>query len=318
MKSFFKKYPEVVILSILVIIIDSVIIYMWRGEVNATAIAAENHTKLDNDAKAIINSSWRVSQENANIVNQEVAKWQETFNELLSDEQIKYKLNIEFDKSKVQGPQAKQDFKNKIEKLSQDLLKEKDKTDNNLSFKTYAYENTILKMAQNDIQTIFEVLKSFEELVNICVAADIISLDRVNRPKELQYEIDPVLSTKRYTFELNFTADAESLKKFLNMVTQNDQYFFDILSCKIEAENQVTVSAEDILPLIPRLGSAINKATNTPAVNLNKLPETLLGETTIDAIDQGPVIINDSISPFNQAIYSVTISLDWVQFVKEK
>ncbi len=318
MKAIIKKYPEILILSIVVLIADSVIVFMWRGDVSATAVAAEKHTSLDNDAKSINSSEWRVNGANANLVKDEVLKWEDTFNKLLSEEQVKYKVNIDYDKTKAQGPQAKQDFKNKIEKLSQEVLRERDKTINNLSFKNYAYENTILTMTPADIQTIFEVLKGFEELVNICVKAEIMSLDSVNRPKEITYEVDSQLNTKRYTYELSFTADSDGMKKFLNMVTQTENYFFDILSCKIEAENQVTVSSEDIVPTIPRVGNQTpGNPKDSSSINLDKLPDTLGGDAVKPAVNEGPVILNTSVAPFNKAIYKVNVTLDWVQFVKE-
>lgn len=315
MKGFFKKHPELLVLLIVVIIIDAIIVYMWMGDNTATAEAEDEHKKLDQAAEAIIKSKFKVSAQNAKLAEDETAKWEKTFDELIAARQEKYVVTGE---SFEQSATAKRVLKERVDHLSQKLLKEKDKTADKLSFFTYAYENTLLSMKSDDIQNIFVILKGVEHLVGIAVKSDIISLDLIQRPNDLAYVEDKALKTKRYTYNLKFAATADGMKKFINQIVNDDVYFWEINSIKINAIEQVSASTSDLVPKILRQG---NSQANTPKKDgirgLEEGFDNLVNPKKDEADPEEAFIYKDSISPFSQAVNNIEISIDWVQFTKE-
>jgi len=320
MKGFFKSHPELLILLIVVIAVDGFIVWMWLDDLAATAVSKQAHEKLVNDAKQINNSQWRVNAENASSAEKELAKWESSFADILKKEQQKYTFDIDYKKGVDQPATARRIFKSKIDKISQELLKDKDKTTDKLSFFTYSYENTMMTMKGDEIESVFIILKGLEELIQNCIKADIISLDQVQRPSELAFEEDKSISTKRYTYLLTVSATSDSLKKLINEISKDENYFFEINSIKITAEDQITAGTSDLVPKVSRVGKSQANA-NQPKRGIRDLEanfENLVtGNTKVENPDE-PVIYKDSISPFSQAINKVEISVDWIQFIKEK
>ena len=169
MKGFFKKHPELLILLIVVIAVDGFITWMWLNDLAATEESRKQHQKLETEAKEINLSQWRVNAQNATLAEEELKKWQDSFKDLLTKEQEKYQYTIDYRKGVDQPATARRILKNKIDMLSQELLKEKDKTTDNLSFKTYAYENTLMTMKADDIESVFIILRGLEEIIHNCI-----------------------------------------------------------------------------------------------------------------------------------------------------
>lgn len=323
MKGFFKKHPELLILLIVVIAVDGFITWMWLNDLAATEESKKQHQKLVNDAKAINDSQWRVNAQNASLAEDELKKWQESFQELLTKEQEKYQFTIDYKKGVDQPATARRVLKNKIDMLSQELLKEKDKTNDNLSFKTYAYENTLMTMKADDIESVFVILRGLEEIIHNCIQADVTSINQIVRPSDLVFEEDKSLGTKRYTYVLTLSASAESMKKVLNKISQDEKFFYEINSVKIVAQEQISASANDLIPKVNRTAGG-NAKSNQPkrGVSFNELEagiDNLVGgeKKTPETSDE-PIIYKDSVSPFSQAVNVVELSIDWIQFVKEK
>ena len=321
MKGFFKKHPELLILLIVVIAIDAFIVWMWLDDLSATEKSKQAHEKLKNDARQINDSPWRISNENANLPEEELARWEKSFSDLLAKQQEKYTFEIDYKKTD-QAATAKRVLKTKIDYLSQELLKDKDLTNNTkLSFYTYAYENTLLTMKPEEIEKVFVILKGLEELVEICVKADVVAVNDIQRPTELVFDEDPAIHTKRYTYIFTVMATSEGFKKLINQVVNNQKYFFEINSLKLEAESQVVSSASDHIPVIKRQGNSDGAKKGISPRGIRGLEEgleNLVGTGSNNAVESDePVIYKDSISPFTQAVNKVVISIDWVQFTKE-
>ncbi|MCM8540499.1 MAG: Amuc_1100 family pilus-like protein [Lentisphaeraceae bacterium] len=320
MKGFFKKHPELLILLIVVIAVDIFIVWMWLDDLSATEKSKQAHERIKNDAKAINDSPWRINSENASLAEEELEKWVKSFDELVLAQQGKYQFDIDYKKTD-QAATAKRVLKTKIDHLSQQLLKEKDLTgQTKLSFYTYAYENTLLTMKADEIETVFTVLKGLEELIENCVKADVVSVDSVQRPNELIFEEDKSIYTKRYTYVLSVTATSEGLKKLINEIVNNKKFFFEINSLRLEADSQIVSSASDHVPVIKRIGNTQGAAIKQPRGirGLEEGLDNLIGSGKKEEIDSDePIIYKDSISPFTQAINKIVISIDWVQFSKE-
>ena len=316
MKGFFKKHPELLIILIVVIVVDALIVYMWLDDKAATEKSQEEHKKLDQAADAINKSTYKVSAANAKLAEDEVATWEKAFNGLIAERQAKYAFTGE---KFQQSATAKRVLKERVDYLSQKLLKEKDKTSDKLSFFTYAYENTMLSMKPEEIQSVFVALKGVEQIVNTAVTSDIISLDSIERPNALAFEVDGALKTKRYTYVLKVTAAADGLKKLVNKIVNDEKYFFEINSIKINAVEQVSVSTSDLVPKIARKGhsAAVTPKRGGGIRDLEEGFDDLVGPKKDEGEDDEPFIYKDSISPFSQSINNVEISIDWVQFTKE-
>ena len=316
MKGFFKKHPELLIILIVVIVVDALIVYMWLGDKAATEKSQAEHEKLNQAAHAINTSTYKVSAANAKLAEDEVATWEKAFDGLIAERQAKYAFTGE---KFQQSATAKRVLKERVDHLSQKLLKDKDKTSDKLSFFTYAYENTMLSMKAEEIQSVFVALKGVEQIVNTAVTSDIISLDSIERPNALAFEVDAALKTKRYTYVLKITAAADGFKKLVNKIVNDEKFFFEINSIKINAVEQVSVSTSDLVPKIARKG---NSAAATPKRgggirDLEEGFDNLVNPAKDQEESDEPFIYRDSISPFSQAINNVEISIDWVQFTKE-
>ena len=319
MKGFFKKHPELLILLVIVIIIDGVLVWMWLGDLAATEKSKQSHEKLKNDAKAINASKWRISNANAQKAKDELAKYENSFEELVGQQLEKYQFSVAYDKG-ASAPAHKVNINRQVSKLSEQLLKDKDKTQDKLSFFTYAYENTVLDMKPEEIETVYVILKGLEELINICVKADVISVDQVQRPNELAFFEDKQIFLKKYTYILTLSVTSESLKKLLNEVVNNEKFFFEINSIKVNAVQQITASTSDLVPLVGRQGAGNQGAKAAAPRGIEGLEESLrIGDPVSKKAEDSdePIIYKDSISPFSQAVNKVEISIDWVQFVKE-
>lgn len=318
MKGFFKKHPELLILLIVVIVIDALIVWMWLDDLAATEKSKQAHERIKNDARKINESDWRINNQNASEAEKESTRWSEKFAELIAKQQEKYAFKIDYKKSD-QPATAKRVLKAKIDYLSQELLKEKDRT-KKLSFYTYAYENTLMSMKGEEIESVYVLLKGLEEIVESCVTSDIVSLDSIERPNELGFEEDKTIGTKRYTYVLTISATAESLKKLVNRIVNNKKFFFEVNSLKLEAVSQISSTASDHIPLVQRKGNT-GAAPKGPDRGLRRLEEDIDRLRSPDKAENTdpdePVIYKDSVSPFSQAINKVVISIDWVQFTKE-
>lgn len=320
MKGFFKKHPELLILLIVVIAIDAFIVWMWLDDLAATEKSKQAHQKIKNDAIEINESPWRINTENAKIAEDESVNWQKVYDKLIEEKQNKYAFTIDYKKTD-QPATAKRLLKEKVDHMSDELLKDKDKT-NKLSFFTYAYENTLMSMKTDEIETVYVVLKGLEELVKACVTADIVSMDEVVRPNDLAFVEDKSIGTRRYTYNLTVSATAEGLKKLINEIVNNEKFFFEINSLKLEAIPQITSTTSDHIPLVKRQGNtaATNQSPKRGGRGLEAELENLIdpGTGATNEVDPDePVIYKDSVSPFSQAVNKVVISIDWVQYIKE-
>ena len=316
MKGFFKKHPELLVVLIVVIIIDAVIVYMWLDDKAATAKSEAEHQKLVKAADDINKSKYKVNAQNAKLAEDEAASWEKSFNDLIAQRQEKYSYVIpEYD----QKAKARIELKKKVDELIE-LLQDKNKTTDKLSMVSYADDSTLLTTDKKQIKIVFTLLNGIEKIVNLAVKSDIISLDSISRPNDLAYVEDKALKMRTYTYSLNFTATADGVKKFINHLVNDKDYFFEITSIKINAVEQLTVSNSNIIPKVMRQGGP---AARTPkrGGGIEDLEEgfnDLLGPKKNPEEDpDAPFIYKDSISPFSQAINNVSISIDWIQFTKE-
>jgi len=315
MKGFFKKHPELLILLIVVIVIDAVIVYMWLDDKAATAKSQAEHKKLVQAADEINKSKFKVSAQNAKLAEDEATRWEEDFNKLIADRQEKYSYAIkEYD----QKAKARIELKKIVDGLLQ-LLKDKNKTTDKLSMVTYVDDNTLLNMEKDDIKQVFTLLNGIQKIVNLAVTSDIISLDSVVRPNDLAFVEDKALKNRRYTFNISFSATADGFKKLINQIVNDEKYFFEINSVKINAIEQVSISASDIIPNIKRLGgSETPKPRGGGIRDLEEGFDELISPDKKKEVDpEESFVYKDSISPFSQAINNVEISIDWIQFTKE-
>ena len=174
MKDFLKKHPELSD-SIVIIIVDCVIMLMWMDDTSATEKSRKEIETLRGQAKSINDSPYSITESNANKAKDESEKWAKALDDAYLAKAKNYVLETGYIKG-MHGASAKKLVQNKINGLIDDGLVEKNKTADRLSFGVYD-SNELISMSDDNRKIVFEILAATERLVNICIDADVISID---------------------------------------------------------------------------------------------------------------------------------------------
>lgn len=311
MKDFFKKHPELLYLLIGVIIIDCVMMYVWMGDRSATEASGKKIDQIRNQATEINESSLAITEKNATKALEEKNKWQSAYVKSYKEESSKYKLKTLHEPSMIDA-KAKKVLKDKVNYLIDELLQDKDATANRLSFAEYD-GNLLFSLKTEEVERTFEILSALEELVKICVEADVITIDKIGRPSSLEYALDSVLGTKSYRFELNATVSAEGVKRLMNKIVSNKNFYFEINGFSLASEEQINVTSDDITPKVQRAAKAVKEQRGIES----ELDQIAIGlETSIKKDDGGVKTQSESIAPFTDAVIKLELMIDWIQFAE--
>lgn len=314
MKDFFKKHPELLYLLIGVIVVDCVIMYMWMGDRTATENSRKEIEKIRNQATEINESSLAITRTNASKAQNEKEKWEKSYSVAYKEEADKYDLTTLYGKTMIDA-KAKKVLKDKVNYLIDDLLQEKNKTSDRLSFAGYDGD-LLFSLKAAEVERAFEILSALEEIVKICVEADVISLDKIHRPTAREYTQDASLNTKGYRFELSATVSAEGVKRLMNKIVSNKKFYFEINGFSLKADEQIDVSTDDIVPKIQRAvaSTKVEKGINS---ELDQLKRGLVEDRAVKTSDTGVKTQSESIAPFTDAVIKIDLIIDWTQFVKD-
>ena len=312
MKDFFKKHPELLILIVIVIIIDCAIMWMWLDDTSATEQSFKEIESLRGQAKQINESSYSITNENAQKAQVESKKWEDAFNKEYAQKSSKYVLETEY-QTGMSPAKAKKIIKDRVNYLIDEILLDKNATGDRLSFGRYD-NNELFSMSAAERKIVFEVLAATEQLINICVDTDVMTINSIGRPNNLTYALDKNLNLKNYRFLLKTTCSAEGVKRLMNRIVSDEKFYFEINSFVLNADQQVVSGPDDIRPKIERAGQG-SKVIKTP----NELDEI---EIEIDDPDSGSQntsstkLQEESVAPFVDAKVNLELTIDWVQFNK--
>jgi hypothetical protein len=313
MKNFFKKHPELLILLIAVIVIDAVIIWMCLGDQAATAKSENELKNLINKSTKIATSKLRTNDNNAVKAEEDAKKIKAAFEKKLLQKLEQYKYIRHAKETFTKKPRAKSNMIDLLDELITVTLKDKDETQDKFSFNDY-YQKAIMEMEMDKIPIIFEIFNGFSRIAHSCAEAEITSVNSVQRPTELDFSVDKKLGVKTYTYIITVTGSGASIKRLLNSISGDKQYFYEISSIKLTAKEQVKVDDKGSLaPVIER--SKKKKDTASP----REFDIDDLGSGKSVAPQEGEVYITEnSVAPFSIAENEVELTVDWIQFVKSK
>ena len=311
MKDFFKKHPELLFLLVGVIVVDCAIMWIWLGDTSVTEESRKKIEQLRGQATKINESDYAITNANAAKSQDESEKWSEAFAVAYELEASKYTLETLYRKG-MSGASAKKVFKDKVNELIDEVLVEKNKTSNKLSFGEYDGDK-LFSFTAEQVERIFEILSATEELMGLCVDSDIISIDSIERPTDLEYSDDASLKLRSYTFKLNVTASAEGVKQLMNQISSDENFYFEINGFKLSADEQISVGGDDLRPNKERAQSSVKKPSGGGFEDeLDRIRGGAPKSTG------GAKMHEESVAPFVDAIIHLELTVDWVQFLKEK
>lgn len=309
MKDFFKKHPELLYLLIGVIIVDCIMMYVWMGDKAATENSGTEIDRIRSQATKINDSTLAITEVNAAKALDEKEKWKKAYSTLYTEESTKYELKTQYKNTMIDAT-AKKVITSKVNYLIDELLQDKNKTSDSLSFAEFK-GNVLFSLKKDQVKRIFEILAVLEELVKICDEAEIVSLEKVSRPLGLDYSVDSLLNTKSYRFEISATVTAEGVKRLMNRIVSDKAFYFEINGFSLKAEEQIDVTGDDIIPKIQR-SAVVDKSRPGIDSELDQLQRNFNGNSEKET---GAVKTQEeSIAPFTDAIVKLELIIDWVQF----
>ena len=309
MKDFFKKHPEFLIVLIAVIIIDAGIIWMSLSDQAHTAKSKKKLLSLIEKAERISTSELRTNKPNAEKAELDAESVQKAFKEKFLQKLNQYKYIKHHKENFTNQPNAKLNMQKLLNNLTDVILKDKDLTEDKLSFNKY-YRKAVMGMENDKITQIFQILNGFTRIAHNCAEAEIASIDSVQRPIELGYTEDKKLGIKTYTYILNVTGNGSAIKRLLNKISSDEKYFYEISSIKLKAVNQITTDENgNIAPIIGRAKKTKEERPNPRDFDF--------GPEDKPAPKEDDVYISESsLAPFTRAENKVELTIDWIQFVK--
>ena len=213
----------------------------------------------------------------------------------------------------MSSAKAKKIIKDKINFLIDEALADKNMTPDRLSFGVYD-NNELFSLSAEDREIVFEILAATERLVNICIDADVISIDAIERPNVLKYAANSKLGLKGYKFILKTTNTAKGVKRLMNKIASDEKFYFEVNGFHLKAEEQLNATSGDIRPKIEResQGSKDDKKSDD-ILDLGDELDSIDVKKVID----GAKLQKESVAPFKDAIVNLELTIDWIQYTKE-
>ena len=321
MKDFFKKNPEFLYILIAVLVIDGVIIWFCMGDNAATAKKQQELENLRNQANSINGSKFQTNPGNADKARKNAETVVKEFDDKFKKKLEQYKYKKTAQETFTSKPRALTNYRDLLDDLSK-KLKDQDKT-GEAKFSFNEYQDQILQMEIDKIQVVFEILNGFMKIADNCLKADIESINEVERPMELTFLTDKELGIKTYSYTLKLSGNGGSIKRLINLISSDKEYFFEISSIKLLAQKQIETEGGAVKPLIDRgnagTGETPGGTPGGPGGELEELERGLgpgPGAGTGPGTEEGEVTISkESVQPFTSAVNDVELIIDWIQFI---
>jgi len=315
MKDFFKKHPELLYTLVAVIIIDVVIVYLFMGDLSETAKAEAKVEQMKVDSNQITASHYAITPENAKRFKDETAKWKKEYDARYKERSAKYLIKNTYD-STLTATRHKTKFRNRVNGMLTDL-KGRDATGDKLSFGGYLTQDkdwTVLPEAEKI--SLFEVLGGVERLISLCQDADLIEMVKIER-NGLVFVPDAVNRVKRYKYDITMKVAGSGVKKIMNSITSDQKYFFSLVGFEMHAEKQLEITDEDVVPLTSRVAEKAEGVNRGGTIDdIERLAKNLGdGEEKEDLTVS---IAKKNIAPFEDAVITLKLSVDWIQFTGGK